>query len=242
MSSRRKKSSRNKTAVELGESGKPAVTLPTFILILLVLLAVAGIWSATRNRTGPIVIDLVDNGSATIAAAQRSKSWSRLDEAAQEVRSRLEGKKPAESISLLQILEAVADRQSELAETDRQKTTALANRLLALQGLAAAETDRELMLKRTAELSTLSTRHKNDPDDDLARQALRCAFVASQLTLRDGVADEEDSQRLVLLITAWIREAAERFPDDVSLTRAIGLLLNNYPAVSERDAHMKSYA
>ncbi len=241
MSSRRKKSSHSKPDSELAQPGKPAVTLPTFILIVLVLLASAGIWSVTRNRTGPIVIDLVDNGSATIAAAQRSNSWNRLDEAAQEVRSRLEGKKPAESMSLLQILEAIADRQTKLAESDRQKTTALANRLLALQGLAAGETDRELMLQRTAELSTLSTRYKNDPDDDLARQALRCAFVASQLTLRDGVADEEDSHRLVLLITAWIRDAAERFPTDVSLTRAIGDLLNSYPAVSEREAHMKAY-
>lgn len=240
MSSRRKKRSGKSGAEEFSTKSKQAITLPTFFLIVLGLLAAAGIWSVSRNRTGPIVIDLVDNGSATIADVKRSKSWSRLEEAAAELRSRLEGKTPKEVWSLLQILEAVAIRQTEVASTEEQRATAMANRLMALQGLAAADPDRESLLQRTAELSTLSTRHKDDPSDDLSRQAFRSAFVASQLTLRDGVADEEDSQRLVLLIPSWISQAAKRFPEDVEITRAIGDLLGGYPGVTERDTQVKT--
>lgn len=240
MSSRRKKRSRKSGADDFSTEPKQAITLPTFFLIVLGLLAAAGVWSVSRNRTGPIVIDLVDNGSGTIADVQRSNSWNRLSEAATEVRSRLEGKSPRDAWSLLQVLEAIAIRQAEVGTTEEQRTTAMANRLLALQGLAAADSDRESLLQRTAELSTLSTRYKDDPSDELSRQAFRCAFVASQLTLRDGVADEEDSQRLVLLIPSWISQAAKRFPEDVEITRSIGDLLGSYPNVTERDAQVKT--
>ncbi|MFN7771943.1 MAG: TlpA family protein disulfide reductase [Planctomycetota bacterium] len=244
MSGRRKKRSRKSGTNDFSPARKQAMALPAFVLIIISLLAAGGVWSVIRHRanqlaSGPIVIDLVDNGSATIADVKRTQSWTRLEEVATELRVRLEGKSPQESWSLLQILEAVAARQGELANGETEQAKALANRLFALQGLSAADPDRESLMQRTAELSSLSTRYKDDPNDELSREAFRSALVASQLTLRDGINDEEDSQRLVVLIPSWIRQAAQRFPNDVEITRAIGDLLASYPNVSERDAQVK---
>jgi hypothetical protein len=85
------------------EEPKNPTTLPIFLLTLGFLLAVTAIWSATRDRSLPIPIDLSDGGAKSISAIQGAKSWGRLEAAADEIEERISGLQPNEVRDLLVI-------------------------------------------------------------------------------------------------------------------------------------------
>lgn len=240
MSNRRTGSSRRKRSEDFVKDNKPAITLPTFLLILLGLLALAVIWSASRVRSAPIFLDSTGNYDTTIASIRRSKSWRRIDDATLELRQQMQGKSPREAETILKVLEVASARQKEVATTEEQRTKAWSNQLLALQGLCLSAPNGELQQQRTTELLKLGSEQKDHQDDDVSRKAFLGLLTAARLVLRDGIDDEADGQRFGLLVPAWIAEASGRFPNDLQITELIAMLISSYPRVANSDAQLKA--
>jgi hypothetical protein len=233
--SRRKK----KQGQEFVTTRKSSTTLPIFILTLLALLAAAGVWSATRDRSRPIPVDTSDGGKESIAAIESSQSWKRLEVAAEEIQQRISGQQPKDVRDILRVYLALAERQLQLAANDSQKDAAYSKQLSALQGLAASESEIEPRLRLATELSALGLKLVESQDDALASRAYQSLFMASDLILADGLNDEEDASRLSPLLGTWVEQAATRFPTDRSICESIGILLARYPSVKDRDQQLE---
>ncbi|MFO0454904.1 MAG: hypothetical protein ACK5Z0_02755 [Planctomycetota bacterium] len=165
--SRRKK----KQDKEFVATRKSSTTLPIFVLTLLALLAAAGVWSATRDRSRPIPVDTSNGGKESIAAIEASKSWKRLEVAAEEIQQRITGQQPKDVRDILRIYLALAERQIQLAANDSQKDAAYSKQLSALQGLAASEPEIEPRLRLATDLSALGLKLTESQDAALASRS-----------------------------------------------------------------------